>query len=100
MSTPKIVAETVVARAEDLVFRDLDGETVMLCVRTGKYYGLDPVGSRVWALIEKPRRVYDVCTTLLDEFEVDRETCERDVLAFLNKLGADDLVKVTDGVAP
>jgi len=88
--------ETVVARGGELVFRDVDGETVMLSVRTGKYYGLDPVGSRVWALIEEPRRVSDLCTLLLDEFEVDRETCERDVLAFLEKLAKDDLVKAVD----
>ena len=94
-----IGTETVVAQVEELVSSDLDGETVMMSVQNGKYYGMDKIGSRIWALIEEPRSVSNVCNILLGEFNVSRERCEQDVLAFLNKLAEDNLVKVIDASA-
>ena len=91
--------DTVVAQIEELVSSDLDGETVMMSVKNGKYYGMDAIGSRVWALIKQPQPVAELCDILLTEFKVDREQCERDVLVFLNKLAEDNLVKVVDANA-
>ena len=91
--------ETVIARSEELVSSDLNGETVLMSVQNGKYYGMDAIGSRIWALIEQPRSLLNVCEILLGEFDVDRERCERDVLKFINKLAKDNLVKVVDAAA-
>ena len=100
MGRKKVIGtETVVAQVEELVSSDLDGETVMMSVQNGKYYGMDKIGSRIWALIEEPRSVSNVCDTILGEFDVSRERCEQDVLAFLNKLAEDNLVKVIDASA-
>ena len=85
---------TVVAQIEELVSSDLDGETVMMSIKNGKYYGMDAIGSRIWELIKQPRSVLELCDILLTEFNVDRERCEKDVLVFLNKLAEDNLVKV------
>jgi hypothetical protein len=87
---------TVIAQIEELVSSDLDGETVMMSVKNGKYYGMDAIGSRIWALIKKPRSVSELCDILLMEFNVDRDRCKKDVLAFLNKLAEDNLVKIID----
>ena len=88
--------DTVVAQVEEIVSSDLDGETVMMSIKNGKYYGMDPIGSRIWALIKKPSTVSELCDILLTEFNVDRERCERDVLGFLNELAKDNLVKVVN----
>ena len=63
---------TVVAQIEELVSSDLDGETVMMSIENGKYYGMDAIGSRVWALIKQPCSVSELCDILLTEFNVDR----------------------------
>ena len=86
--------DTVVAQIEELVSSDLDGETVMMSVKNGKYYGMDPIGSRIWALIKQPSTVSVLCDILLREFNVDRERCEKDVLIFLNKLAEDNLIRI------
>jgi len=100
MSGKNIISmNNVVARSEELVSSDLDGETVLMSVQNGKYYGLDEIGSRIWSLIEQPRFVSELCDILLGEFDVEREQCERDVSAFLNKLAEDDLMKVVDAAA-
>ena len=78
----------------DHVSSNMDGETVILSLASGVYYGLDTVGSRIWGLIQKPQRVTAVRDTLLAEYEVIPEQCERELLALLNRLIENGLVEV------
>src|SRR5438045_2839748 len=56
----------------DVVWREIDGEVVLLNVVTGLYYGLDEVGSSVWRLLAgKPATLDVVRDGLLTEFETD-----------------------------
>ena len=90
----ELSADTVVrALAEDLS-SDLGGETVILDMSAGVYYGLDGVGTRIWQLIQAPRAVSDICGNLLDEYEVDAERCERAVLTLLGELSRAGLIEV------
>ena len=87
---------TTIAQTKELVSSDLDGETVLLSIETGKYYNMDPIGSRIWELIEEPLSVSTLCDILLNEFEVERKQCEQEVLSFLNQLAGDHLVQVLE----
>jgi hypothetical protein len=77
---------TVVVRDSEPVATTIDNEVVMLSPRAQSYFGLGTVGSEIWNAIETPRRVDDVCTGLMQEFEIDADTCQRQVLDFLNDL--------------
>lgn len=94
MKKQNISVESIVGQIEDIVASDIDDEKVMMSVEKGQYYGLDPIGSRVWELIEKPVMVAELIDVLLLKYDVDRETCERDVLAFLEELHEDGIVQV------
>lgn len=85
----------VVASSEQ-VFSNLDGEAVILNLRDEKYYGLDPIGARIWSLIQQPATVSEVCGTLMREYEVEAAQCECDVLALLQSLADVGLVEVRD----
>jgi Coenzyme PQQ synthesis protein D (PqqD) len=87
---------TVVA-AKDQVSSDLGGETAILDLKAGMYYGLDDVGARVWNLIQAPRNVSDIRDMLLEEYDVAPERCERDLLALLQRLVDEGLVEVRNG---
>ena len=87
---------SIVVVVPNQVSADLGGEAVVLGLEKSMYYGLDGVGSRVWELIKQPQAVSSVRDTILDEYEVDRETCERDLLEFLGKLAAEGLIEVKD----
>lgn len=78
--------------SDEQVFTTLGGEAVILGLRDGVYYGLDAVGARVWALVAEPRLVGDIVATIVSEFDVTRERCERDVIALLDDLVARSLV--------
>jgi len=77
---------SLIRRNPELVSSNLDGETVMMSIENGEYFGLDSVGSRIWELLETPIQVSSLVDRLLEEFEVSREECEIDTYDFLNQL--------------
>lgn len=89
---------TVVA-AKDQVSSELDGEAVILNLKTGVYHGLDPVGARIWHLLQESRTVNDILNTLLEEYEVEPERCERELLTLLQKLAEQELIEVKSEAA-
>ena len=73
-------------RNANLIGASLDEELVMMSVEHGQYYGLGGVGPRVWELIEAPRTYEQLVEQILEEFEVEREVCEKDMLEFLEQM--------------
>jgi hypothetical protein len=84
---------TVVA-AKDQVSSDLGGEVAILDLKAGVYYGLDAVGARIWSLIQEPRTVNEIRDILLEEYEVEPERCERDLLVLLQRLADEGIIEV------
>ena len=90
-----------VSRNQAIVFTDLDDTIVMMDVDEGQYYELDPVGARIWTLLETDRSAADLCDALAAEFDVDPGTCHRDTLEFLQSASALRIVHVQpDQTAP
>ena len=83
-----------VKRCSGFVEAEVDGEILALNIDKGTCYGLDKVGSRVWALIAEPKRVSDVCKTLVSEYDVDDATCERQILDLLEDLRAEGMIEL------
>ncbi len=96
MGTGAVTVESVVGQVTSVVASDIDDEKVMMSVEKGEYFGLERVGSRIWEMIENPARVSALVDQLLERFDVDRATCERDVLAFLMDLHDAGIVRVGD----
>lgn len=86
MGREKVSLDSVVRQNGDLVTSDIDGEVVMMSIENGEYYGMDLIGSRIWELLTEPCKVSLLVDNLLKEYQVNRKTCEQDVLAFLNRL--------------
>lgn len=81
---------------EDVVFRDLEGEVVLLNLDSGIYFGLDPVGTRIWALIQEHNSLEEVLRHMMVEYEVERVQCEKDLLALLTRLNENGLIEVSN----
>ena len=96
MST-SISDRSVVVVAKDQVSCDLAGEAAILNVKSGVYYGLDPVGARIWNLMQEPRPVAEIQSAITDEYDVEPEQCARDLVGLLEKLLAEGLIEVKDG---
>jgi hypothetical protein len=91
---PELTLERTVRISEDAVFRELDGEAVILQLESGMYFGLDPIATRLWQLIDAHGRLAPVLNAAIDEFEVDRQTLERDLLRLVSELAERKLVTV------
>ena len=89
---------TVVA-AKEQVSCNLAEEAVVLNLKAGVYYGLNPVAARVWSLIQNPRTVDEIRDAIVDEYDVEPGRCDRDLLALLRDLAAKDLIKAEDETA-
>ena len=81
--------------AEGVVFRDLEGETVLLNLGTGSYFGLDPVCTRIWQLCQEHGLLRSVCQSMQEEFDVSADELEADLLGFVDELLAKGLVTLT-----
>ena len=71
---------------DDVVFRELDGEGVILNLASGLYFGLDKTGTRMWRLIEEHGQLQAVLTALCDEYEAAPDAIERDLIALVSEL--------------
>ena len=80
---------------EDQIFREMDGEAVILNTNTGAYCGLNIVGTRIWQIIQEPTSVTGIRDILLQEYKVEQERCERELLALLNKMAKLKIIEVT-----
>jgi len=81
--------------APDVLSRNLDGETVLLDLETGTYFGLDAVGTRIWELIAQNQPPPAILKVILDEYDVDEQRARTDLLEPLGALVAKGLIRTT-----
>jgi hypothetical protein len=69
-------------------------EVVMLDMDSGFYFGLNSVASIIWGKLEKAKSFEEVVNELLEEYKIDRQTCENDTRVFLDQLFEKNIVKL------
>jgi len=79
----------------EVLARQVGEETVMLDLAKGAYFGLDPVGARIWQLLQEGKSLEEVRDAMAEEYEAPAEEIERDLLALVDKLVADGLLLPT-----
>ena len=87
--------DVLVQRRVGLLEAEVDGELVALDVDQGTCYGFNATATRIWALIEEPKRVSELRDALLEEFDVDADTCQEQLAELLGELEKDGLIQMT-----
>ncbi|KAA6187412.1 PqqD family protein [Thiohalocapsa marina] len=72
--------------SSQILTQTIDDELVVLNIETGRYFGLQASGSRVWRLLEELGDTEAVIDGLLKTYEVDEVTLRRDVDELLTNL--------------
>ncbi len=85
---------STVSIAKDVVSCDLVEEAALLNLKDGVYYGLNPVGARIWNLLQKPITVSNILDVLLEEYDVEKDVAHADLMKLLEQLWEKELVKV------
>ncbi len=80
--------------ARDVMIQQVGGESVLLDLQSEEYFGLDPVGTRMMALINEADTVAAALDRVAEEYEVDRATLEADAIALLSDCAAQGLLVI------
>lgn len=90
----EVSLRTTLRVSDDVVFRELDGEAVILNLASGIYFGLDPIGTRIWQLVDQHGALDAVLAELRDEYDAPPEALERDLLRLASELTQKGLLEI------
>jgi len=82
---------------ENVMFRELEGESVILDLDGESYFGLDRVGTRMWRLLTDSASIQEAYDLLLDEYEVEPERLRDDLASLLETLHGHGLIALDGG---
>lgn len=85
---------------DDVVFRDLAGEAVILNLANGTYFGLNEVGTWVWNLLAEHGSTEQILASVLAEYEVEEAQLRQDIEALLHTLAEKGLIIVDTEQTP
>lgn len=91
-----ISEQAIVQRNINQDYSKIDDEIVMLNLKNAEYYSLNEVASRIWENMEKPISVSNLIQNLMNEFDVDLNTCRNDTFACLNEFKEKSLIIISD----
>jgi len=77
---------------DQIVAREVGGETVILDLNRGMYCGLNDVGARCWALLATGVSAENAVQTMHDEYDVEPSVLEADIVNLIDELVSKSLV--------
>jgi hypothetical protein len=93
---PALSLSTRVKIRDDVLFRELQDELVMLELKQGVYFGLDAIGTRIWHLLHGQRSLGEVLATLVQEYDVAEAQGAEDLLGLVGQLREHGLLELSD----
>ena len=73
---------------------NVNDEILMMSIEDGKYYGLNPVGSEIWKLIEEPKTIEEIIPALMEIFDIDEESCRKESLDFIESMIKNNIITI------
>ena len=96
---PDITLACHVRVSDEVLFRDLGEDVVLLDLRSGVYFSLDVVGARIWHLLQEHRALRPVLDAIVGEYDVTETRCAEDLLGLIALMRENGLVEVSDPAA-
>ncbi len=94
-----ISIQSIVVATKDQVSCALGEESAILNMKNSVYYGMNAVGTSVWNLLQQPKRVRELRDAVMEEYDVEAEQCERDLLDLLEQMRSEGLIEVRSAAA-
>lgn len=85
---------TRLRRVPDVLATEVGGEMVMMDIEKGVYFGLDPIGTDIWNRLSESMTVAALAVALVQVYDADIASIERDVLVLLKRMVEQGLVEV------
>lgn len=71
---------------DEVLVSSLQTESVILNLKSERYFGLDDVGTRMLAILSKSDSIEAAYETLLEEYEVEGDVLRRDLASLIERL--------------
>lgn len=84
----------MLVRDTSVLWRELDGEAILLNSKEGYSYNLNPVGTLIWKLLDGQHSAEDITIAVCEAYEVEAEQARQDIELLLADLLTNKLVKV------
>lgn len=91
-----ISLDSYLRRSDELVWRVIDGEVVILTADGHQIHTLNKVGSAIWEFADGTRNIKEIISLIHERFEVSSETAQADVLEFAEQLEAKKILLITN----
>ena len=85
----------MLVRNASVLWRELDGEAVLLDPQMGCSYNLNPVGTLVWTLLDGQHNTEDIVAAICEAYEIEPEQASQDVQRLLDDLRTNKLVNTS-----
>jgi hypothetical protein len=93
-SAATITDSSIILANRDLLCCELAEGAVILDMKSGVYYGLDPVGTFVWGLIQTPKTMNEIANAVMDEYSVDSQRCHQDLKNLFAEMATRLLIEI------
>jgi len=93
-TVPPVTLDQRASWSDNVLMQEVGGEAVLLDMASEKYFGLDPVGTRIWALLAGTPTLREIHATLCEEFDAEPDRIGHDLLALARQLHEAGLVKL------
>ena len=80
-------------RGDDMSWREIDDEVIVLDLRSATYLRLNPSGAFLWRQLDAGTTETELSRLLADRFAVTVEAAHDDVVAFIDSCRKKDLIK-------
>lgn len=94
MESNTIKGSSKIVVSKEQVSCNMDEEVVILNIKEGEYFELNPVAARVWEIIQEPRAVNEIMDIIFEEYDVSKEELEKDLYELIHELYAKNLVDI------
>ena len=87
-------------RNTSILWRELDGEAVLLSPSAGSSYNLNPVGTFIWKLLDGQHTQTDIANAICAVYEVEFDQALQDIETILTELRTNNLLSEVPGTQP
>jgi hypothetical protein len=82
--------------APHVIHEIIDGEAVIINLKTGIYYSIDAIGAEIWSLVAAGAATAEVTAGIASRFTGNSDEIERGVLGLIRKLAEEELILVDE----
>lgn len=78
---------------KNVIVHNTENESVLLDMNTGKYYGLDFIGTEIFNLIQKGEELRTIEEIFMLKYNLEKRQIEMDLEKFINNLLKKKLIR-------